>query len=89
MFDGEIQDVELLCDNDMMKCIIDRFGKTVVVEKTSDYRNKFIAKVKISVSPTFFGWLFGFAGKIKLISPAKVVDKYRTLAQSVIKDNKI
>ena len=82
MYDGEMKSVRLKCDSDMMKVIIDRFGKNV---STTVYENGgFIADVKVSVSPTFFGWLFGFGGKIRIIAPQKIVNDYIAAAKSAI-----
>ena len=83
MYDGELQKVRLKCDADMMKVVIDRFGKSV---NTFDAEwGKFYADVEISVSRTFFGWLFGFGGKIELVSPENVRNDYYDMALEVIK----
>lgn len=83
MYDGELQKVRLKCDADMMKVVIDRFGKSV---NTYDAEwGKFYADVEISVSRTFFGWLFGFGGKIELVSPENVRNDYYNMASEVIK----
>lgn len=82
MYDGEMQNVRLKCDSDMMKVMIDRFGKSV---NTTVYENGgFIADVKVSVSPTFFGWLFGFDGKIRIVDPPNIVEDYIAAARSAI-----
>ena len=75
MYDGKMETVRLKCTPDMMKVIIDRFGKDVFTEPCND---DFVAEVKVSVSPTFFGWVFGFAGKIKITSPQQVVNEYKS-----------
>lgn len=81
MFDGQKYTVELECNNDLMNTIVDRFGESV---KTRVYdKEHFIATVDISASPTFYGWLFIFAGRIRILSPTPVVDEYRKLAEKV------
>lgn len=75
MYDGKMETVRLKCTLDMMKVIIDRFGKDVFTEPCND---GFVAEVRVSVSPTFFGWVFGFAGKIKITSPQQVVNEYKS-----------
>lgn len=82
MYDGELQQIRLRCDSDMMKVIIDRFGKDVKTNSAGD--NGFYADVEVSVSRTFFGWLFGFAGKIDIVSPKQVRDDYLSLAKTVV-----
>jgi predicted DNA-binding transcriptional regulator YafY len=74
MYDGEKKTVELICTNELMKVIIDRFGETV---KTNPIENNcFRAVVDVSVSPTFFGWVFQFAGKMSILAPEKVKEQY-------------
>lgn len=77
MFSGYDAIVTLQCDNELMKVIIDRFGENVNTQTTDG--NHFITAVNVSVSPTFFGWIFQFAGKIKIISPQKILDEYRQI----------
>lgn len=76
MFDTDIsEEVQLLCCNDVMKNVIDQFGKkikTVIVDE-----GHFMATVQVCVSPTFFSWIFGFNGKIVLNSPDEVREKFK------------
>jgi len=74
MFDGEETEVTLSCTNDLMKVIIDRFGEGVHTWTEDD--KHFCAKIKVYVSPTFYGWVFQFAGKIKIIFPDKIAHEY-------------
>ncbi|MGM9550701.1 MAG: helix-turn-helix transcriptional regulator [Clostridia bacterium] len=70
MYGGENTRVEILCENSMMNSVIDRFGESVFVQKVDDDHFKVTANVDIS--PTFFGWIFTFGGKMKIISPESV-----------------
>ncbi|MDD4492786.1 MAG: WYL domain-containing protein [Eubacteriales bacterium] len=83
MFDGDDCTVELQCENSLMKTIIDRFGSKVQT-RTADCGH-FIATVEVSASETFYAWVFMFGGKIKIISPSKVKDKYQQMLQHAIK----
>ena len=74
MYDEERAVAELKCTADMMKVIIDRFGEDVRTEIVDD--EHFKAVVEVSLSPNFYGWLFGFGEKIQLVSPQWVVDRY-------------
>ena len=75
MFSGEETEVELRCDNSLMKTIIDRFGEGIKVSVYDE--SSFATKVTVSVSPTFFGWVVGFDGKIEILSPAEVIEQYK------------
>lgn len=82
MYDSEMQSVRLKCDADMMKVIIDRFGYGVSTHTADD--GGFFADVRASVSPTFFGLVFGFGGKIRIVQPQEIVDDYVNAAKKVI-----
>lgn len=77
MYDGEECEVELLCDNELMKHIVDRFGEKVQT-KQSDNKH-FSAIVTVSLSPTFYGWVFSFGGKMSLVSPKVAVDGFERM----------
>ena len=65
MFSGEKVLVDLRCDNSLMKTMVDRFGEdvtTLAYDMTS-----FRVQTEVSASPTFFGWVFGFNGKVQII----------------------
>lgn len=75
MYDGPRQTVELLCDNDMMNAIVDKFGRKVDTSVAD--AEHFTVTVEMSTGPTFFAWVFNYAGKIRIQSPQTVIDEYR------------
>lgn len=77
MFDGEEVMVELECENSLMKYIIDHYG--LEIETRRNTQETFIAKVPATLSPTFYGWVFQFAGKMKIISPEKAVKEFNQM----------
>lgn len=74
MFDGEVRNVELLCDNSMTDVIFDRFGLDIGVQKVDE--EHFKARVNVAVSNLFLGWIMGL-GKVKIIGPDDVVGKMK------------
>jgi len=80
MYDGKAVTVELECKNELMKVIIDRFGEGVHTEIIDPHRFKVVTE--ICLSPTFYGWLFQFSGKMKLKSPAEAVKKYGVMLKN-------
>lgn len=74
MYDGQLCTVELKCNNELMKVIVDRFGEDVQT-RTFDCRH-FVATVEVSVSPTFYAWVFTYGGRIKILSPEAVKQEY-------------
>ena len=79
MYDGETKKVWLSCEKHQMKTIIDRFGENVKITQSNESR--FTIEVLVSVSPTFFGWIFGFCGQIKIIGPQDVANQYKELVR--------
>lgn len=85
MFDTEEPlNVELLCDVSTMKYLIDNFGKDVETSVVDE--NNFKATVLVCTSSTFYRWVFGFGGKIRILSPENVVADYKKLLNKVIND---
>ena len=82
MFPGRLATVELSCTNELMKVIVDRFGEDVQTERVDAERFK--ATVDVSVSPTFFGWILQFSGRIKILSPMDVREQMNCICQDAI-----
>ncbi|NCB24115.1 MAG: WYL domain-containing protein [Bacteroidia bacterium] len=80
MFDGKSKLVKLRCANKLMNYVVDRFGDDV--QTTPANNSHFDATVKVSVSQTFFAWVFQFAGDMRIISPKSVKDEYRKMLET-------
>ena len=80
MFDGNTQLVDLRCDNSLMKTVIDRFGEDITVLAYD--MDSFRLKIEVSLSPTFYGWIFGFGGKIQILGPQVAKDEYIKMLES-------
>ena len=78
MYPDDLQMVTLFCENDVMRSIIDRFGEGVRTEVVDD--DHFHAIVEVAPSPPFFGWIFTFAGKIRILKPDNVLEEMRQMA---------
>lgn len=74
MYSGPIMEVDLICENCIMRIIIDRFGKDVQTSVIN--AEHFKVRVNVALSPIFYSWIFQFEGLIKIISPKKVRDDY-------------
>lgn len=84
MYNSEFKEVELICDNDVMDSIIDRFGKDVKVYAND--MNSFRIIVNTAVSHIFFSWVFGFGGKVKIKSPLDVKHEYMKMVNKAYVD---
>ncbi len=88
MYAGPMAEVELKCDNTMMRVIMDRFGKDVPTSVID--RQNFRTRVTVALSPVFYGWIFQFDGLIRIISPKHVRDEYvRMLKQNLNIDQSV
>ena len=64
----------LKCNTDIMKVIIDWFGQDI---HTIQCKNCcFVADVFVSVSPTFYAWIFTYGANIQILSPDNVREEY-------------
>ena len=86
MYDGADCTVELKCENSLMDDIVDRFGEQV---QTGRYDSShFTARVQVSVSPTFYAWVFTYGGQIEILSPEPVRREYAQRLQAALKQAK-
>ena len=72
-------EVELVCENAMMSTVLDHFGAKIKPKQIDEDHFSFIAEV--SLSPTFFAWIFEFGGRIRICGPQNAIDTYRELLE--------
>jgi len=76
MYQGERDHIRIRALNMLLDTFVDRFGTRDVIY-TKDDDKHFTAVVKVAVSNQFFGWLCGLGNKVKIISPAPVVEEFK------------
>ncbi len=81
MYNGQRKQIILVCENDLMDAIIDKFGRDVTV--LANDMKSFRAVVTTSVGPVFYSWVFGFGGKVRIKAPDEVKEEYSGLVFSV------
>lgn len=80
MYDNQKKQlVKLVCENNVMKGVIDQFGTDIAVKKVD--KEHFSAKVNVCTSPTFYAWVFQWKGAIQIESPEEVMEEYRNMAR--------
>ena len=82
MFNGEDVAVKLQCKDNLMKYVIDRFGDRFPFELGDD--GTFTCEVNVRLSPTFYGWVFGFGGDIRILSPEEAVNNIVKMSEDLI-----
>ena len=80
MFSGDCEQVELICDNDVMDSIIDRFGEDVTTYAND--MTSFRAIVNVATTHIFYSWVFGFRGKVKIKAPSFVKEEYAEMVNA-------
>lgn len=74
MFSGERTRVTLEFPDRLSSLAVDRFGIDCIMVPSDD--GHFTVTIDVAVSPTFFGWVAGFGGEVKILSPGKTADEY-------------
>ncbi len=74
--------VELYCKNYIMNAVIDHFGKSVQVDEVDD--EHFTVRVKVCASPTFYRWVFGWSGDMKIMRPDSIAEEYKMMARKAL-----
>ena len=82
MFGGQERNITLEGDNRLAGVMIDRFGTDFMMYSRG--KDRFRARVAVSVSPQFFGWLAGLGKGMRIISPEDVRDEYRNYLQEIL-----
>lgn len=77
MFGGAVERITLSCTNRLANVMLDRFGSSVPILKDGD--DRFRITVNVAASPIFFGWVIGFGGEVKIISPESAVGEVERL----------
>ena len=80
MFGGETETVTLHFANELMGTVYDKFGEDLRIQRVDE--DSCSARVTVQVSPTFWGWVFQFQGKLRVTEPAALIEKYNALLEA-------
>ena len=84
MFDGPEQKVVLRLKPHLVGQVVDQFGENLVV--TDRRPNRLDIAVTVRLSPTFYAWLFQYAGEMTIASPEHVREAYADYLQQALDD---
>lgn len=85
MFSGELEDMVLQFSKELVGPVFDKFGEDTPMMAVND--TTCAATVHVQISPTFFGWLSQFGNKMRVISPANVMEQYKIHIRKIIDDD--
>ncbi|MGN0677502.1 MAG: helix-turn-helix transcriptional regulator [Ruminococcus sp.] len=83
MFSGEAEDVKLRFEKSLINAVIDRFGKNVSISPDGDEHFTVRVQIKTEHPEPFFGWLFQFGTKVKIVEPCELKEKYLEMLKEV------
>lgn len=82
MFGGDRIRVKLGFHNSLAGVVVDRFG---INTHFIDMGDSFQIEADIDISPVFFGWIFQFGDKARIISPASVREEFKEFALNTVR----
>ena len=83
MYGGPEEKVTLRCSMEILDQVIDRFGDGIEIKAG---RNHFTATVPVSLSTTFYAWVFQFVGKMSILAPEHVRESYAGYLEEALDD---
>jgi len=81
MFGGEEQEIELQFTADMLDDVFDKFGEEINIVKIDS--DTYRVKVPIQVSKTFFAWVVGTQGKMRILSPQTICEQFNAFVMKI------
>lgn len=82
MYNGESEKITLEFPFELLGAVYDKFGECITVEKDGDM---FSITANVSISPPFWGWIYQFGGRMKIVSPDNVRLEYEEKIKTFLK----
>ena len=83
MYSGEQKPVELICTNDLLETMLDRFGERVKVQKVDD--ESFLLRTNAVVSDGLAAWVLQFGGRVTVKMPNDLIFSVKMKAEEILK----
>ena len=81
MFGGELEKVTIRFDKELLSDIYDKFGTDIEIQRK--YGGSLETTLSVQVSKTFFLWVVGTLGKVKIIEPSQVAEKFGSFVKQI------
>ena len=75
MYGGDEEEVTLRCSMAILDQVIDRFGDGIELKDITE--DGFTVTVPVSLSTTFYAWVFQYTGRMVITAPEHVRDEYK------------
>ena len=86
MYNGEAETVTLEFAPELLGAVYDKFGEDLEIRHCDGGWLKI--KITVQISPPFFGWVFQFKDRMRIVEPSRVADEYIDRIKSAIDENK-
>lgn len=84
MYGGEEETLDIIFPDRLAGVVIDRFGSDIPLIPGKD--GTFKARIKVTISQQFYGWLAGLGGGVRIVSPEEETAKYKEYLQKLLED---
>ena len=81
MFSGEPKPISLLCSNDIVENVLDRFGEDANIHKNGP--SKFVLNANSAVNDGLVSWIIQFGGNIQVTSPNELKNMVLKRAEEI------
>ena len=86
MYEGEPESVTLKFAPDLAGAMVDHFGERTRITRAEDGCG--LLTEEVGISPTFFGWIDQFCGRVKITAPETVKKQYTAHLHTLLEANK-
>ena len=83
MFSGEAKPIEIVCENQLLDTMLDRFGENARIQKVDD--NHFLIRTNAVVSDGLAAWVLQFGGRVKVRTPNDLIYSIKMKAEEILK----
>lgn len=83
MYGGPEENVTLRCSTEILDQVIDRFGDQIDIHTKGTH---FTVTVPVSLSTTFYAWVFQYVGKMSILAPEHVRESYAGYLEVALED---
>lgn len=82
MYSGEPKPIEIVCENDLLDTMLDRFGENTRLQKVDD--EHFLLRTNAAVSDGLAAWVLQFGGRVKVRTPNDLIYTIKLKAQEIL-----
>lgn len=82
MFSGKICEIEIVCKNDMLEDIVDRFGENATIRNEDSSR--FYLRAEVAISEGLISWLMQYRNSVYVRKPEELRQHLKEKAQEII-----